>query len=460
MYHDPESHFPESALAAASLPALRVGLIGLGTVGAGTLQVLQRNRHEIALRAGRPIRVTVATARNLQRAASVLGPAVRLVGDAQTLINDPEVDVVVEAVGGTELPRQWLLQALALGKPVVTANKALLAHHGSEIFAAASAAGTSVAFEGAVAVSIPIIKALREGLGANRIEWLAGIINGTSNFILSAMRERGLGFEAALAEAQRLGYAEADPAFDVDGVDAAHKLTLLSAMAFGTPVQFDRVHVEGIRHLQAQDVRLAERLGYRVKLLGITRRRPEGLELRVHPALLPADQLLAQVNGSMNGILVKGDASGVTMYYGAGAGSEPTASAVIADLIDLVRLHGGRHEHRVPHLAFQPAALRPLPVLPMAALRGAHYLRWSAADEAGLSPLMARLVAALEAHRIPVRRLERVPGEAGQAPAVVVLTGPALEGDVVALRAAMAMAQGSGGAGAQASAWLRIESLG
>ncbi|GKS95975.1 homoserine dehydrogenase [Acidovorax sp. SUPP2825] len=364
---------------------LRVGMIGIGTVGAGTWRVLRRNQAAIAGRAGRGIEIVAVAARNLARAAAVLDGAegVELTDDPMRVATHPGVDVVVEAAGGTGPARDWVLAAIAHGKHVVTANKALLAVHGNEIFAAAQQRGVAVAYEGAVAVSIPIVKALREGLTANRIEWVAGIINGTTNFILTQMRDEGLDFAAALGQAQALGYAEADPSFDVDGVDAAHKATLLAANAFGMPVRFERAHVEGIRGLQAIDVACAQALGFRIKLLGMARRNLEagegedqGVELRVHPALVPARHLLAQVDGSMNAVLVKGDACGVTMYYGAGAGSEPTASAVVADLVDVARLAAdGSAAHRVPHLAFHPHAQQDRAVKSIGDVRTRHYLR-------------------------------------------------------------------------------------
>ncbi|MGV3681800.1 MAG: homoserine dehydrogenase [Acidovorax sp.] len=363
------------AMPAATRP-LRVGMIGIGTVGAGTFRVLARNQATIAGRAGRGIEVVVVAARNLARAAGVVGTGVALTNDPMQVATHPEVDVVVEAAGGTGPAREWLLAAMAAGKHVVTANKALLAVHGNELFAAARAHGVALAYEGAVAVSIPIIKALREGLTANRIEWVAGIINGTTNFILTKMRDEGLGFAEALAQAQALGYAEADPAFDIEGVDAAHKITLLAANAFGMPVRFADAQVEGITALQGLDVACAEQLGCRIKLLGVARKRADGIELRVQPALVPATHLLAHVNGSMNGILVKGDAAGVTMYYGAGAGSEQTASAVIADLVDVARLDGTNAAQRVPHLGFHAHAVDDtLAVLPRAAVHTRHYLR-------------------------------------------------------------------------------------
>ena len=384
MYRDPvQSLQPEQhsiattmAMPAATRP-LRVGMIGIGTVGAGTFRVLARNQATIAGRAGRGIEVVVVAARNLARAAGVVGTGVALTNDPMQVATHPDVDVVVEAAGGTGSAREWLLAAMAAGKHVVTANKALLAVHGNELFAAARQHGVALAYEGAVAVSIPIIKALREGLTANRIEWVAGIINGTTNFILSKMRDEGLGFAEALEQAQALGYAEADPAFDIEGVDAAHKITLLAANAFGMPVRFADAQVEGITALQGLDVACAEQLGYRIKLLGVARRQGDaGVELRVQPALVPATHLLAHVNGSMNGILVKGDAAGVTMYYGAGAGSEQTASAVIADLVDVARLDGTHAAQRVPHLGFHAHAVdEHLAVLPRAAVHTRHYLR-------------------------------------------------------------------------------------
>ena len=361
---------------ATALRPLRVGMIGIGTVGAGTFRVLARNQGLIAGRAGRGIEVVVVAARNLARAVSVVGKDVALTNDPMQVATHPDVDVVVEAAGGTGPARDWVLAAITAGKHVVTANKALLAVHGNEIFAAARAHGVAVAYEGAVAVSIPIVKALREGLTANRIEWVAGIINGTTNFILSKMRDEGMGFAEALAQAQALGYAEADPTFDIEGIDAAHKITLLAANAFGMPVRFADAQVEGITALQGLDVVCAEQLGYRIKLLGVARRRDDGVELRVQPPLVPATHLLAHENGSMNGVLVKGDAAGVTMFYGAGAGSEQTASAVIADLVDVARLDGTCAAQRVPHLGFHSHAMNEeLAVLPRAAVHTRHYLR-------------------------------------------------------------------------------------
>src|SRR6195952_2050609 len=343
---------------------IQVGLLGIGTVGSGTFNVLKRNQEEIKRRAGRGIEITMVADLDTERAKALVGEGVQVVGDARAVIANPDIDIVVELIGGTGLARELVLEAIAAGKHVVTANKALLAVHGTEIFAAAQARGVMVAFEAAVAGGIPIIKSLREGLTANRIQWIAGIINGTTNFILSEMRDKGLDFDVALKEAQRLGDAEADPTFDIEGIDAAHKATIMSAIAFGIPVQFDRAYVEGITRLGAQDIRYAEQLGYRIKLLGITKRTAKGVELRVHPSLVPAKRLIANVEGAMNAVMVQGDAVGTTLYYGKGAGSEPTASAVIADLVDIARLGPPDPDHRVPHLAFQPAAMQDLGVLP------------------------------------------------------------------------------------------------
>ena len=370
---------------------IQVGLLGIGTVGSGTFSVLKRNQAEIRRRAGRAIEITMVADLDTARAQALVGPGVNVVGDARAVIANPDIDIVVELIGGYGIARQLVMEAIAAGKHVVTANKALLAVHGTEIFAAAHAKGVMVAFEAAVAGGIPIIKALREGLTANSIQWIAGIINGTTNFILSEMRNKGLDFAVVLKEAQRLGYAEADPTFDIEGVDAAHKTTLMSAIAFGIPVQFDKAYVEGITDLSAQDIRYAEQLGYRIKLLGITKRSTDsqtgavrGIELRVHPSLVPMKRLIANVEGAMNAVMVHGDAVGTTLYYGKGAGSEPTASAVIADLVDITRLHTADAAHRVPHLAFQPDAMSDLPVLPMREIITSYYLRLRVADEAGV----------------------------------------------------------------------------
>jgi homoserine dehydrogenase len=418
---------PEPAATDAALaPPIRVGLLGIGTVGSGTFQVLQRNQAEIRRRAGRGIEVAVVADLDVARARGIVGDAIPVVADARAVIANPAVDVVIELIGGYGIARTLVLEAIAAGKHVVTANKALLAVHGTEIFAAARERGVVVAFEAAVAGGIPIIKALREGLTANRIEWIAGIINGTTNFILSEMRSKGLDFDEVLKEAQRLGYAEADPTFDIEGVDAAHKATIMSAIAFGTPVRFDRAHVEGITRLQAADIRYAEQLGYRIKLLGITKRRPEGIELRVHPTLVPAARLIANVEGAMNAVVVQGDAVGTTLYYGKGAGSEPTASAVIADLVDIARLQTADPEHRVPYLAFQPGELADTPVLPIDEVVTAFYLRLRVADEAGV---LARVTTILAEQGISIDALlQRESAEGERQTDVIILTHETVEG--------------------------------
>ena len=371
---------------------INVGLLGLGTVGGGTLTVLRRNAEEITRRAGREIRVVRAAVRNLEKAKPLAGD-LPLTTNPFDVVDDPHIDIVVELIGGLEPAHELVMQAINNGKHVVTANKHLVAKYGNEIFAAAQAKGVMVAFEAAVAGGIPIIKALREGLTANRIEWLAGIINGTSNFILTEMRDKGAAFDDVLKEAQRLGYAEADPTFDIEGIDAAHKLTILSAIAFGIPMQFDRAYTEGISRLTREDVQYAEELGYRIKLLGIARRAEAGIELRVHPTLIPERRLIANVDGAMNAVLVKGDAVGPTLYYGAGAGAEPTASAVVADLVDVTRLHTADPHHRVPHLAFQPDQLADTPILPMDEVRTAYYLRLRAFDRPGVLADITRILA-------------------------------------------------------------------
>ena len=367
---------------------IQVGLLGIGTVGSGTFEVLKRNQEEIQRRAGRPIQITMVADLDTARAQSIVGNAVKVVNDAHLVIANPEIDIVIELIGGYGIAKQLVMEAIAAGKHVVTANKALLAVHGTEIFAAAHKKGVMVAFEAAVAGGIPIIKALREGLSANRIQWVAGIINGTTNFILSEMRDKGLAFADVLKQAQALGYAEADPTFDIEGVDAAHKATIMAAIAFGVPVQFDKAYVEGITKLEAQDIRYAEQLGYRIKLLGISKRTGNGIELRVHPCLVPAKRLIANVEGAMNAVMVQADAVGTTLYYGKGAGSEPTASAVIADLVDVTRLHTADPLNRVPHLAFQPEtfdqAKDQLPVLAMDQVVTSYYLRLRVADQAGV----------------------------------------------------------------------------
>ncbi|MEB0010654.1 homoserine dehydrogenase [Glaciimonas sp. Gout2] len=375
------------------MKSIKVGLLGIGTVGSGTFNVLKRNQQEIAARAGRGIEITMVADLNTERAKQLTNGEVEVVNDASLVINNPDIDIVIELIGGYGIAKDLVLKAIANGKHVVTANKALIAIHGNEIFKAAQEKGVIVAFEAAVAGGIPIIKALREGLTANRIEWIAGIINGTTNFILSEMRDKGLDFEVVLKEAQRLGYAEADPTFDIEGVDAAHKLTIMAAIAFGIPVQFNKAHVEGITKLQATDIRYAEQLGYRIKLLGITKRTAAGIELRVHPTLVPASRLIANVEGAMNAVLVRGDAVGETLYYGKGAGSEPTASAVIADLVDITRLATADPEHRVPHLAFQPDAMTDIEILPMAEITTSYYLRMRVTDQPGVIADVTRILA-------------------------------------------------------------------
>jgi homoserine dehydrogenase len=363
---------------------VKVGLLGLGTVGCGTVSVLKRNAQEIQRRAGRGIVIAQAAARDLKRPRICDAAGIVLTDDPMAVVDNPELEVIVELIGGTTIARELVSKAIANGKHVVTANKALIAKHGNEIFAQARERGVMVAFEAAVAGGIPVIKAIREGLAGNRIEWLAGIINGTGNFILTEMRDKGRDFADVLAEAQSLGYAEADPTFDVEGIDAAHKLTILASIAFGIPLQFDKVYTEGISRITAEDVRYAEELGYRIKHLGLARRTPQGVELRVHPTLIPYRRLIANVDGVMNAVLVKGDAVGPTLYYGAGAGSEPTASAVVADLVDVVRALTADPENRVPHLAFQADALSDIAILPMAEVETAYYLRLEAEDSPGV----------------------------------------------------------------------------
>ncbi|MDR2710954.1 MAG: homoserine dehydrogenase [Burkholderiales bacterium] len=410
---------------------LKVGLLGFGTVGGGVWRVLQRNQSEISRRAGREIVITQVAARaadgSLERAKAECVNAT-VVDDAQKAVRDPSIDVVCELIGGTTIARTFILDAIAHGKHVVTANKALLAHHGTEIFAAAHDKGVVVAFEAAVAGGIPIIKALREGLSANRIEGIAGIINGTSNFILSTMRETGASFAEALKEAQRLGYAEADPTFDVEGIDAAHKLTIMASIAFGIPMQFDKVYTEGIARLTREDIRYAEELGYRIKLLGIMRRVKEGIELRVHPTLIPERRLIANVEGVMNAVLVKGDAVGPTLYYGAGAGSEPTASAVIADFIDMARMHTADPEHRVPHLAFQPDQLSVIPILPISEVTSGYYLRLRVLDRSGVLADITRILAD---HSISIEAFLQKEATQGEDEVdIIILTHNAIEKNV------------------------------
>ena len=409
---------------------IQVGLLGIGTVGSGTFNVLKRNQEEITRRAGRGIEITMVADLDVARAKAAVGEGVTVVSDARAIIANPDIDIVIELIGGYGIAKALVMEAIAAGKHVVTANKALLAVHGTEIFAAASAKGVMVAFEAAVAGGIPIIKALREGLTANRIQWLAGIINGTTNFILSEMRDKGLDFDVVLKEAQRLGYAEADPTFDIEGVDAAHKATLMSAIAFGIPVQFDKAYVEGITKLGAADIKYAEQLGYRIKLLGIAKRQALGIELRVHPSLVPAKRLIANVEGAMNAVMVNGDAVGTTLYYGKGAGSEPTASAVVADLVDITRLHTADPQNRVPHLAFQPDELSDLPVLPMSEVVTSYYLRLRVADQAGVLATVTGILAGagISIDAVLQREADEVGGEGSTQTDVIILTHDTKEG--------------------------------
>jgi homoserine dehydrogenase len=407
---------------------INVGLLGIGTVGGGTWEVLNRNADEIRRRAGRAIRITRVADKAVAAARKIVGKKASVTADAFEVTKAKDVEIVVELIGGTTIAKALVLDAIAHGKHVVTANKALLATHGNEVFAAAQKKGVMVAFEASVAGGIPIIKALREGLAANRIEWIAGIINGTSNFILSEMRDKGLAFETALADAQKRGYAETDPTFDIEGVDAAHKLTILSALAFGIPMQFKKAYTEGISKLTQMDIRYAEELGYRIKLLGITKRTDEGIELRVHPTLIPARRLIANVEGVMNAILVKGDAVGPTLYYGAGAGSQPTASAVVADLVDVTRLVTADPHHRVPHLAFQPDQLSATPILGIGEVETSYYLRMRVKDQPGVLADITRILAD---SRISIDAMvQKEPGEGEKRVDIVMLTHRALEKNV------------------------------
>jgi homoserine dehydrogenase len=407
---------------------INVGLLGIGTVGSGTWDVLQRNASEIERRAGRAIRITQVADKDTKRALSIVKKGARVTDDAFALVRDRNIDIVVELIGGYGVARDLVLEAIRNGKHVVTANKALLATHGNEIFKAAQKKGVMVAFEASVAGGIPIIKALREGLAANRIEWIAGIINGTSNFILSEMRARGLPFATVLKEAQKKGYAETDPTFDIEGVDAAHKLTILSALAFGIPMQFPKAYTEGISKLTQEDIRYAEELGYRIKLLGITKKTSKGIELRVHPTLIPTRRLIANVEGVMNAVLVKGDAVGATMYYGAGAGSQPTASAVVADLVDVTRLVTADPGQRVPHLAFQPDRLSDAPILAMEDIETGYYLRLRALDRPGVLADVTRICADLSISIDAIFQKEA--GEGEDQVDVVILTHLTVEKNV------------------------------
>ena len=429
------------------MKSIQVGLLGIGTVGSGVFNVLQRNQTEIQRRAGRGIEISMVADLDVARAQVAVGPAVSVVSDARAIIANPQIDIVIELIGGYGVAKQLVMEAIAAGKHVVTANKALLAVHGTEIFAAAQAKGVMVAFEAAVAGGIPIIKALREGLTANRIQWIAGIINGTTNFILSEMRDKGLDFATVLRQAQALGYAEADPTFDIEGVDAAHKVTLMSAIAFGIPVQFGKAYVEGITKLGAADIKYAEQLGYRIKLLGITKRTlangKEGIELRVHPSLVPAKRLIANVEGAMNAVVVNGDAVGTTLYYGKGAGSEPTASAVIADLVDITRLHGANAAQRVPALAFQPhtfdQAMSDTPIVPMSDVVTSYYLRLNVADEAGVLAKVTGILAnsGISIDAVLQREADEVGGEGATQTDLIILTHDTREGTMDAALAQM-----------------------
>jgi homoserine dehydrogenase len=407
---------------------INVGLLGIGTVGGGTFAVLKRNQEEIARRAGRSIVIRMVADREEEKARQMAGDDVIVTADANAIVTNPDIDIVVELIGGYTAARELILKAIANGKHVITANKALLASHGTEIFAAAQRKGVMVAFEAAVAGGIPIIKALREGLTANRIEWIAGIINGTSNYILSEMRDKGLTFDTALKQAQSLGYAEADPTFDIEGIDAAHKLTIMASIAFGIPMQFEKAYTEGITKLTREDIRYAEELGYRIKLLGITKRTDRGIELRVHPTLIPAKRLIANVEGVMNAIVVRGDAVGSTLYYGPGAGAEPTGSSVVADLVDVTRMHTADPRHRVPHLAFQPSQLSDTPILPMDEVETCYYLRLRVMDKPGALADIARVLADLN---ISIEAMvQKEPSEGEDQVDIIMLTHLAMEKNI------------------------------
>ena len=410
------------------MKSIKVGLLGIGTVGRGTFEVLKRNQEEIARRAGRGIEIIMVADLDVARAREIVGADVQVVANGQDIIDNPQVDVVVELIGGYGIAKELILKAIAAGKHVVTANKALIAVHGMEIFAAAKQKGVMVSFEAAVAGGIPIIKALREGLTANRIQWIAGIINGTTNFILSEMRDKGLSFEAVLAQAQALGYAEADPTFDIEGIDAAHKATIMAALAYGIEVQFDRAYVEGITKLQGQDIRYAEQMGYRLKLLGISKRVKNGIELRVHPCLVPSKCLIANVEGAMNAVMVHADAVGTTLYYGKGAGSEPTASAVIADLVDMARMQSADPSHRVPPLAFQSDQMGDDPILDMSSVVTSYYLRLRVADQAGVLAKVTGLLAQCDISIDAV--LQRAASEGESQTDLIILTHNCVEKDM------------------------------
>lgn len=432
---------------------VKVGLLGLGTVGGGTVSVLKRNAEEIQRRAGRGIEVVIATARDVNKPRSFDTTGIELTADPAAVVNHPEVEVVVELIGGTDLAYELVMAAVNNGKHVVTANKALIAKHGNEIFAAAQAKGVMVAFEAAVAGGIPIIKAIREGLAGNEIQWLAGIINGTGNFILTEMRDKGRDFADVLAEAQALGYAEADPTFDVEGIDAAHKLTILASIAFGIPLQFEKCFTEGITKITREDVTYAEEFGYRIKHLGVARRTDAGVELRVHPTLIPERRLIANVDGVMNAVLVKGDAVGPTLYYGAGAGAEPTASAVVADVVDVVRVLTADPENRVPHLAFQPDSLADTKILPVDAIETAYYLRLEAEDKAGVLADVTRILA--DAGISIEAMMQKEPAEGATTVPVIILTHRISEGQ---MNAAIAKIEALGCISGQVTR-IRLEAL-
>jgi homoserine dehydrogenase len=422
------------------MKTIKVGLLGIGTVGSGVYTVLTRNAEEITRRAGCKIELAMVADLDTARAQAVVGDKVQVVSDARAVVSNPDIDIVIELIGGYGIAKTLVLEAIAAGKHVVTANKALLAVHGTEIFKAAQDKGVMVAFEASVAGGIPIIKALREGLSANRIQWIAGIINGTTNFILSEMRDKGLDFNVVLKEAQRLGYAEADPTFDIEGVDAAHKATLMSAIGYGIPVQFEKAYVEGITKLTATDIKYAEQLGYRIKLLGISKRTASGVELRVHPTLIPTKRLIANVEGAMNAVMVQGDAVGTTLYYGKGAGSEPTASAVIADLVDISRLAGVAAQHRVPALAYQGEAVQPLPVVPMSEVVTSYYLRLRVKDETGVLAQVTGLIAGagISIDAVLQREADEVSSDQGGTQTdVIMLTHDTKEGTLNAVLAKM-----------------------
>ncbi len=407
---------------------INVGLLGIGTVGGGTFSVLKRNQEEIARRAGREIIIKIIADRDIEKARKIAGDDTLITSDANDVVTHPDVSIVVELIGGYTTAKELTLKAIKNGKHVVTANKALLALHGTEIFAAAQRQGVMVAFEAAVAGGIPIIKALREGLTANRIEWIVGIINGTGNFILSEMRNKGLSFDTVLKQAQKLGYAEADPTFDIEGIDTAHKITIMASIAFGIPMQFDKVYTEGITKLTGEDISYAEELGYRIKLLGITKKTSKGIELRVHPTLIPSRRLIANVEGVMNAVVVKGDAVGPTLYYGAGAGAEPTASSVVADLVDVTRMHTADPKHRVPHLAFQPDLLSDIPILPMEEVETSYYLRLHAMDRPGVLADITRILADLE---ISIDAMvQKEPNEGEDKVDIIVLTHLSIEKNI------------------------------